>query len=163
MPSPLPVRQPIIVKDRRKSTAGKPRGKVIESASKNLLDPSLHFSSITELVAYSDITVGVLSPIKCVATACNEDGTLAMLARRNNESLIQLLARLDQAGSILGKCFRACNHRLSGLPLTQSSHHEVREELAQRFRAHPRLLAHMEKGFPACRDYDRRGEQPILS
>src|ERR1017187_8223932 len=39
MPSPLPVRQPIIVEDRRKSTAGKPRGKVTESASKNLLDP----------------------------------------------------------------------------------------------------------------------------
>jgi hypothetical protein len=81
MPSPLPVRQPIIVKDRRKSTAGKPRGKVIESASKNLLDPSLHFPSITELVAYSDITVGVLSPIKCVATACDEDSTLAVLAQ----------------------------------------------------------------------------------
>jgi len=58
----LPVRQPIIVEDRRKSTAGKPQGKVIESASKNLLDTSLHVPSITESVAYSDITVGGLRP-----------------------------------------------------------------------------------------------------
>lgn len=123
----------------------------------------MHFPSITELVAYSDITVGVLSPIKCVATACDEDSTLAMLARRKNESLIQFLTRLDQAWIILGKCFRACNFRFSGLPLNQSSHHEVREELAQRFRAHPRLTAQLENGFRACRNYDRRGEQPILS
>jgi hypothetical protein len=32
---------------------------VTESASKNLLDPSLHFPSITELVACSEITVEV--------------------------------------------------------------------------------------------------------
>ena len=94
MPSPLPVRQPIIVEHRRKSTAGKPRGKVTESASKNLLDPSLHFSNIAELVAYGDITVGVLRPIGCVATPCDEDSTLVMLVRRNNESLIQFPTRL---------------------------------------------------------------------
>jgi hypothetical protein len=69
MPSSLPVRQPIIVEDRRKSTAGKPRGEEAESASKNLLDTSLHFPSITELVAHSDIAVGVLRPIECVVTA----------------------------------------------------------------------------------------------
>ena len=45
----------------------------------------MHFPSITELVAYSDITVGVLSPIKCVATACDEDSTLAMLAQDASE------------------------------------------------------------------------------
>lgn len=97
MSSPLPVRQPIIVEHRRKSTAGKPRGKVNENAGRNLLDPSLHFSNIAELVAYGDITVGVLRPIVCVATPCDEDSTLVMLVRRNNESLIQFPTRLDQA------------------------------------------------------------------
>jgi hypothetical protein len=97
MPAPLPVRQPIIVEHRRKSTAGKPRGKVNENAGRNLLDPSLHFSNIAELVAYGDITVGVLHPIGCVATPCDEDSTLVMLVRRNNESLIQFPTRLDQA------------------------------------------------------------------
>ena len=61
------------------------------------MDPSLHFSNIAELVAYGDITVGVLRPIGCVATPSDEDSTLAMLVRRNNESLIQFPTRLDQA------------------------------------------------------------------
>jgi transposase len=44
-----------------------------------------------------EITIGVLRPIGCVATACNEDSTLAMLVRRKGENLLQLLTRLDQA------------------------------------------------------------------
>jgi len=47
--SPLPLRLPIIVEDRRKSTAGKPRGKIIESASKNL------FGSFSALSQYHRI------------------------------------------------------------------------------------------------------------
>ena len=61
------------------------------------MDPSLHFSNIAELVAYGDITVGVLRTIGCVATPCDEDSTLVMLVRRNNESLIQFPTRLYQA------------------------------------------------------------------
>ena len=39
----------------------------------------------------------MMHPVGCVATACDEDRSLAMLVRRKGETLIQLLARLDQA------------------------------------------------------------------
>lgn len=52
---------------------------------------------IAELIDDGEITVGVLRPVGCVATACNEDSTLAMLVRRESETLLQLLTRLDQA------------------------------------------------------------------
>ena len=44
-----------------------------------------------------DITLGRLGPIRCAATACDADRTLAMLVRRDGETLIQLLARLEAA------------------------------------------------------------------
>jgi len=53
--------------------------------------------NIADLINYGEITVGVLDPIGCVATAADEDRTLAMLVRRRGETLAQLLARLDQA------------------------------------------------------------------
>ena len=43
------------------------------------------------------ITVGHLHPIPCVAVANDESNTLAMLRRRPDESLQQLLERLDTA------------------------------------------------------------------
>jgi hypothetical protein len=52
---------------------------------------------IAELIAYGEITLGQLRPIGCVATACDDDSTLAMLVRRKGETLLQLLTRLDQA------------------------------------------------------------------
>ena len=39
----------------------------------------------------------MLRPIGCVATAADEDCTYVMLVRRRDESLLQLLSRLDQA------------------------------------------------------------------
>lgn len=44
-----------------------------------------------------DITLGRVASIKCVATACDEDMQLAMLVRRERESLVQLLTRLNTA------------------------------------------------------------------
>jgi len=52
---------------------------------------------IAELIDYGEITIGMLRPVGCVATAADEDCTYAMLVRRRGESLFQLLARLDQA------------------------------------------------------------------
>lgn len=54
-------------------------------------------SQIAELIQYGDITIGHLHQIGCVATASDEDRTLAMLVRRKGETLFQLLQRLDQA------------------------------------------------------------------
>lgn len=58
---------------------------------------AFHFPHIAELIDHGEITVGVLEPVGCVAIACDDGNTLAMLARRKGESLLQLLTRLDQA------------------------------------------------------------------
>jgi len=49
------------------------------------------------LIAYGEITIGVLHPVGCVAVATDGHNSLAMLVRRPGEILAQLLARLDQA------------------------------------------------------------------
>lgn len=43
------------------------------------------------------ITVGAIGPVECAATAADGHNALAMLVRRNGESLNALLRRLDQA------------------------------------------------------------------
>ncbi|MHB8656326.1 MAG: hypothetical protein ACYDA9_20920 [Terriglobia bacterium] len=53
--------------------------------------------NIAELIDHGEITVGVLEPVGCVAVASDEGSTLAMLARQNGETLLQLLTRLDWA------------------------------------------------------------------
>lgn len=53
---------------------------------------------IEELVDNNgEITIGRVGPVRCGATACDEADCLAMLARRPNESLENLLVRLDSA------------------------------------------------------------------
>lgn len=44
-----------------------------------------------------DITIGRVGPIPCAATACDEHQSLAMLVRRDGETLGQLLMRLETA------------------------------------------------------------------
>lgn len=44
-----------------------------------------------------DISVGRTGPIRCAASACDEDQCLAMLVRREGETFMELLARLDRA------------------------------------------------------------------
>ena len=53
--------------------------------------------NIEDLIAYGDITLGVLHPIGCIATAADDDRCLAMPVRRSDETLGQLLIRLDRA------------------------------------------------------------------
>lgn len=53
--------------------------------------------NIEDLIAYGEVTLGVLRPIGCVATAADEDRCLAMLVRHRGETLGQLLTRLDRA------------------------------------------------------------------
>ena len=56
------------------------------------------FENIEWLVdGEGDITIGPVGPIRCAATAANEDQSLAMLVRRDGETLFQLMARLDAA------------------------------------------------------------------
>jgi len=44
-----------------------------------------------------DITVGPIGPIECAATAADGHNALAMLVRRDGETLNALLNRLDKA------------------------------------------------------------------
>jgi ribosome assembly protein YihI (activator of Der GTPase) len=44
-----------------------------------------------------EITLGALAPHECAATAADGSNCLAMLVRRNGESLNALLKRLDKA------------------------------------------------------------------
>jgi len=56
--------------------------------------PSSALANIEFLIdGNGDITV----PVRCVATAADEDQCLAMLVRRPGESLVELLQRLDAA------------------------------------------------------------------
>jgi len=44
-----------------------------------------------------EITVGRMPPLDCVATATDEAACIAMLVRREGETLNQLIKRLDKA------------------------------------------------------------------
>jgi hypothetical protein len=44
-----------------------------------------------------EITIGAIAHVTCAAIATDEDQCLAMLVRREKETLQQLLARLDKA------------------------------------------------------------------
>jgi hypothetical protein len=60
------------------------------------VDP-LSLPNIAEFINYGEITLGEMYPIGCVAIAADENNSLAMLVRRDGETLAQLLTRLDQA------------------------------------------------------------------
>jgi len=63
-------------------------------------NPMVHLLSlphIDEFIDYGEITLGEMYPIGCVAVAADEHNSLAMLVRREGETLAQLLTRLDQA------------------------------------------------------------------
>ena len=54
--------------------------------------------NIEELIADGgEITVGAIGAIECAATAADGHNALAMLVRRNGETLQALLKRLDKA------------------------------------------------------------------
>lgn len=53
--------------------------------------------NLAEFLDDGSITIGILEPVGCVATAADESTCLAMLKRRKNETLTQLMTRLDYA------------------------------------------------------------------
>lgn len=58
----------------------------------------MKLNNIQELLGNEGkITIGRVGPVRCGATACDEAECLAMLVRRPNESLKDLLVRLDSA------------------------------------------------------------------
>ena len=56
------------------------------------------FKNIDALVkSGGEVTVGRIGPVRCGASAADEDQSLAMLVRQPGESLEELLDRLDGA------------------------------------------------------------------
>lgn len=56
------------------------------------------FENISRLVMNGgDVTLGRAGPVACAVTASDEDQCLVMLVRRPDESLSELLGRLDAA------------------------------------------------------------------
>jgi hypothetical protein len=66
------------------------------SSEKAAFDPSA-LPHIADLIDYGEITVGVIDPVGCVATATDGSNCLAMLVRRDGETFSQLMIRLDLA------------------------------------------------------------------
>jgi hypothetical protein len=82
---------------RRTKAVSPASGRRIEKPSKQD-DPVADL--LPNLAAFLDdgeITLGIMEPVGSVAVASDGSNTLAMLRRRKNETLTELLARLDYA------------------------------------------------------------------
>jgi hypothetical protein len=53
--------------------------------------------NLASFIEDGEVTVGIVHPVGCVATAADEHASIAMLVRRKNETLTELLTRLDYA------------------------------------------------------------------
>ncbi len=82
---------------RQPATRHRTRRLDTKAVAKNSAVIPASLPNIAELITYGEITIGVLRPVGCVATATDGHNCLAMLVRRRGETLAQLLARLDQA------------------------------------------------------------------
>jgi hypothetical protein len=70
--------------------------------SKNI-PPATPWPNIEELIDNGgNVSIGDIPPVPCAAVAADESIMLAALLRREGESLIELLGRLDDA---IGKAF----------------------------------------------------------
>ena len=85
------------MESRRQRPATSQRVKKKANAKAESFLAALSLPNIAQLIEDGEITIGMLRPVGCVATASDEDCNYAMLVRRRGESLFQLLTRLDQA------------------------------------------------------------------
>lgn len=84
--------------ERRRKPVPHRSGRRVETRPTSAPDPvRLSLPHIEELIEFGEITVGNKYPIGGVAVASDENNALAMLVRRDGETLAQLLTRLDQA------------------------------------------------------------------
>jgi hypothetical protein len=90
------------VERRRKSVTRNRRSSVNKDTAGKVGGSSSALPHIAELIIDGEITVGTLVPVGCVAIATDGHNSLAMLKRREGETLAQLLTRLDLA---IGKAF----------------------------------------------------------
>ena len=82
---------------RKRAVRNRSRSLDKKVVAKNSAVIPVSLPNLADLITYGEITVGVLRPVGCVATATDGHNSLAMLVRRRGETLAQLLTRLDQA------------------------------------------------------------------
>ncbi len=84
---------------RRKPAQRLAPGRLNPTAAEHLgSEPMPKLPNIEQLVdGEGQITIGAIPPIRCVAIANDGHNSLAMLVRRDHETLAQLLTRLDAA------------------------------------------------------------------
>lgn len=83
--------------ERRRKPVARNRSRSVSQKAVAKNSAVVPLSNIADLISDGEITVGVLRPVGCVATATDGHNCLAMLVRRRGETLAQLLIRLDQA------------------------------------------------------------------
>ena len=82
----------------RPKSASRRRTRGVEQGSTSKKDPIADLlPNLAGFIEDGDITVGIVHPVGCVATATHEHASVAILGRRKNETLTQLLMRLDYA------------------------------------------------------------------
>lgn len=83
---------------RPKSGTRKPTGRMKKTAksAKTAFDLA-SLPHLADLIEEGEITVGTVDPVGCIAAATDGNTCLAMLVRRDGETLTQLLERLDLA------------------------------------------------------------------
>jgi hypothetical protein len=93
------TRRGVAALEHRRKDNGRNRTRSVNNpaAGKNSAVAPCSLPNIADLIAYGEITVGVLRPVGCVAVASDGHNALAMLVRRRGETLAQLLTRLDLA------------------------------------------------------------------
>ncbi len=84
---------------RPKSRIRKPTRSLTQSPEPaNASDPvAVLLPNLASFIEDGEVTVGIVYPVGCVATAADEYNSIAMLVRRKNETLTELLTRLDSA------------------------------------------------------------------
>jgi hypothetical protein len=78
---------------RSKPATAKPTRRINKSAASD----ADFLPHLADLIEDGETTVGTLDPVGGVATAVDGSNCLAMLVRRDDETLLQLLQRLDLA------------------------------------------------------------------
>ena len=85
--------------ERRPKPATSPASRRIDqqAVNENAAVDLASLPHIADLIDYGQITIGVMQPVGCIAAATEGRNCLAMLRRREGETLVQLLTRLDLA------------------------------------------------------------------
>jgi hypothetical protein len=84
---------------RPKSRTRKPPRSLKQSPEPaNASDPIAdRLPNLASFIEDGEITIGIVYPVGCLATAADDHASIAMLVRRKDETLTQLLTRLDYA------------------------------------------------------------------